>query len=164
MRLGAELALGHWVAGIRELFEELGVLLCVTENGEALDMEERAQRERFAMKRKALIAGSINFQRFLESEGLFCDAARLAYFSNWRTSQQSGIHLDTRFYLCRLPAYQSPLPSSHKASQGIWIDVERALKLNQEGRLPLTFPTFASLRSLADFDCLESLSREFRLG
>ena len=30
-----EVALGHWVAVSRELFEEVGILLCVTDAGDA---------------------------------------------------------------------------------------------------------------------------------
>ncbi|MCH7762087.1 NUDIX hydrolase, partial [candidate division TA06 bacterium] len=36
--LSPELALGHWVAGIRELFEEVGIFLCVDKNGRLLDL------------------------------------------------------------------------------------------------------------------------------
>src|SRR5713226_1518958 len=35
-----ELAIGHWIAGIRELFEEVGILLCVTESGAEIDLRD----------------------------------------------------------------------------------------------------------------------------
>jgi hypothetical protein len=36
------------------------------------------------------------------------------------------------------------------------------LRMSAKNQLPVIFPTFASLRTLADFDSLESVWREFR--
>jgi len=160
--LSPELALGHWVAGIRELFEEVGILLCVTEAGELLDMKEEKQKRRVAEKRKALIKGSIDFQKLLESEGLFCDVARLSYFSHWLTPEEFPIRFDTRFYLAHLPTDQSPLSTSQEVTHSLWTTPERSLELCEKGSLPVIFPTFASLRTLANFDSLQSLFDEYR--
>ncbi len=160
--LSPELALGHCVAGIRELFEEVGILLCVTEAGELLDMKEEKQKRRVAEKRKALIEGSIDFQKLLESEGLFCDVARLSYFSHWLTPEEFPIRFDTRFYLAHLPTDQSPLSTSEEVTHSLWTTPERSLELCEKGSLPVIFPTFASLRTLANFDSLQSLFAEYR--
>lgn len=162
-RLSPELCLGHWVAAVRELFEEVGILACVTEEGAPVAMKEKERTERIAEKRKALIEGGLHFHSLLESEGLFCDAGRLGYFSHWLTSEIFPIRFDTRFYIAALPADQTPLSTSQEVSQSLWISPERALKLLERGGLPMIFPTFASLRTLADFDSLEDLSREYRL-
>lgn len=167
MHLSPDLCLGHWVAGIRELFEEVGILLCVTEEGKPLDMmdvQEKERKERIAEKRKALIDGSINFKLLLESEGLFCDVARLSYFSHWLTPEEFPARFDTRFYVAPLPADQSPLSTSQEVTHSLWISPERALELCQQGDLPVIFPTFASLRTLANFESLESLFAEYRPG
>jgi len=160
--LSPKLCLGHWVAAIRELFEEVGVLLCVDESGKTVALEGR--RERLMEKREALIEGSLKFHEFLESEKLLCDAARLAYFAHWLTPEEFPIRFDTRFYLACLPAGQSPLPASQEVSESLWISPERALKLSQGGVLPLIFPTYASLRMLADFDSSERLLAEYGLA
>jgi 8-oxo-dGTP pyrophosphatase MutT (NUDIX family) len=60
--LDPELSLGHCVAGIRELFEEVGILLCVTENGAEIDAE--IQRE-LNGKRQALVGEVIDFGTLL---------------------------------------------------------------------------------------------------
>ena len=80
--LSAELSLAHWVAGIRELFEEVEILLCVTEAGAEPDMKDEELARRIAEKRKALVSGSLDFSSLLESEGLYCDAGRAVYFSH----------------------------------------------------------------------------------
>jgi 8-oxo-dGTP pyrophosphatase MutT (NUDIX family) len=163
MHLGPELCLGHWVAGIRELFEEVGILLCVTEAGRPLNID-KGRNERMAEKRKALIEGSIGFQALLESEGLFCDVAHLCYFSHWLTPEEFPIRFDTRFYLALLPADQSPLSTSQEVTHSLWIAPESALELCQQGKLPVIFPTFFSIRALADFDSLRDLLAEYRAG
>lgn len=160
--LSPELCLAHWVAAIRELFEEVGVLLCVTEAGKPINTQQQGLPERLTGKRRELIEGRINFLTLLESEGLFCDAAGLSYFSHWRTPEEFSTRFDTRFYLTPLPPDQDPLPISEEVAHSIWLTPERALKLCQEGSLPVIFPTFSSLRTLADFDSLDSLLAEYR--
>jgi len=157
-------SLAHWVAGIRELFEEAGILLCVAEGGGPLDMRETARKERLYKKRKALIEKSMKFETMLESERLLCDAARLVYFSHWSTPEEFPIRFDTRFYLALLPADQSPLSASHEVAQSSWLAPERALELCQQGKLPVIFPTYASLRTLANFDSSEDLFAAYRQG
>lgn len=161
--LTPEHSLGHWVAGIRELFEEVGVLFCVTDTGQPLDIKETRVKERLAAKRQALIQQAIDFQGLLESEGLLLDATRLAHFSHWVTPQEFSIRFDTRFYLALLPANQNPLARSHEVAHSLWITPDTGLELCQRSQLPMIFPTFASLRTLADFDSFESLCRHYGL-
>jgi len=159
--LSPELSLGHWVAAIRELFEEVGVLLCVAEEGRPSDGREKGHRENLADRRRALLHGSIDFREFLESEGLLCDAGLLRHFSHWLTPEEFPTRFDTRFYLCPLPLDQDPLAASEEVAHGFWVAPEQALDLCQRGKLPVIFPTFAVLRNLADYDSLESLWTEY---
>lgn len=161
--LSPQLSLGHWVAGIRELFEEAGVLLCVTEAGNSIDMKQEGLKGRLSQKRKQLIERSMDFLTLLDSEGFLCDASRLVYFSHWLTPEEFPTRFDTRFYLAPLPPGQNPLPTSEEVVHSLWITPERALKLCREGTLPMIFPTFSSLRTLADFDSLNSLLAEYRI-
>jgi 8-oxo-dGTP pyrophosphatase MutT (NUDIX family) len=55
--LSPELSLAHWVAAIRELFEETGILLCVTVNGSPLEAARDDLRKRLAKKREAVAKG-----------------------------------------------------------------------------------------------------------
>ncbi len=154
-------ALALWVAAIRELFEEVGILLAVNEAGEIWTAGSSNQS---APIHAASMEKSLTFQVLLESAGLFCDAASLAYFSHWQTPAQFSTRFDTHFFLARLPADQSPLPTSPEVAHSRWLTPDRALELFSKDELPMIFPTFASLRTLADFETLESVFREFRLG
>jgi hypothetical protein len=60
-----------------------------------------------------------------------------------------------------LPEGQIPLPTSLEVAHSLWLTPDRALKLFAEDHLPMIFPTFTSLRTLADFESLESVLREF---
>jgi 8-oxo-dGTP pyrophosphatase MutT (NUDIX family) len=155
-------ALGFWVAAIRELFEEVGVLLAVQENGQRLPTRHY-DRLKLVDRHAALVEQSLSFQSLLETDGLFLDAASLAHFSHWQTPAQFSTRFDTWFFLGALPNSQSPLSTSSEVAHGLWVSPDRALQLFSKDQLPMIFPTFASLRSLADFESLESVFREFRL-
>lgn len=157
--LGAHLkpdtALGHWVAGIRELFEETGVLLAMTPDGRSAEVSDE--------KRRSVAGKQISFRELLESENLFCDGGGLRYFSHWLTLEEFAIRFDTRFFIAVLPPDQVPLETSEEVAHALWLTPERAMQLYTRGGLPMIFPTYASLRTLADFNSLESLLAEYRL-
>jgi len=153
-------ALGLWIAGIRELFEEVGVLLAVADSGSRLAMDaERAAR--LAAKHRAMLNRGTDFSALLKSESLRCDLSQLAYFSHWQTPAQVPARFDTYFFLAVMPADQTPLPASYEVAHSLWLTPDRALRLFSGGELPMIFPTFACLRTLADFDSLEGLFKEY---
>jgi 8-oxo-dGTP pyrophosphatase MutT (NUDIX family) len=156
-------ALGLWAAGIRELFEKVGILLAVSKTEERL-VGTAIGKSNFVEKRAALLEKTLSFASFLEAERLLWDASSLAYFSNWQTPAQISECFDTRFFLALLPAGQAPLSTSPEVAHSLWLTPDRALELFGKDQLPMIFPTFASLRTLADFESLESVSREYGLN
>jgi len=161
--LTPQLSLGHWVAGIRGLFEQMGVILCTTEGGRPPKKVKGSFRDILIKKRRSLVEGCMDFQTLLESEGLFCDTKYLSYFSHWLTPNNAHPNYDARYYIASLPTDQKPIMRSRKQSTGLWITPERGMDLFQHGSLPMAFPTFASLRSLADYDSWDSLASEYGL-
>ena len=153
-------ALGFWIAAVRELFEEVGILLAVASSGARVVLSA-AQDKRIEEKHAALVNKSLSFRSLLESENLRCDLAALAYFSHWQTPAQNAIRFDTRFFLAALPIEQPALATSYEVAHSLWITPDRAIQLFEQGGLPLIFPTFASLRTLANFTTLDSLFEEF---
>ena len=154
-------ALGFWIAGVRELFEEVGVLLAVHENGGRMDPSRKAG---LIDKHAALLGNHLSFQSFLDCEGLLCDLSSMYYFSSWQTPSDSAMRFNTRFFLATLPEEQSPLPASPEVVHSVWLTPDRALHLFAKDELPIIFPTFVSLRMLADFETLDSVLREFQDG
>jgi hypothetical protein len=62
-----------------------------------------------------------------------------------------------------LPSGQTPLATSYEVTHSVWLTPDRAMQLFTRGELPMIFPTFATLRTLADFNTLESVLGEFGL-
>jgi 8-oxo-dGTP pyrophosphatase MutT (NUDIX family) len=156
-------AIGLWIAAIRELFEGIGVLLALEESGSLFNVDPARARV-LGRKHEALLSKSLSFLSLLESEGLRCDLGSLAHFSHWRTPAQVSIRFDTRFFLAALPSNQTPLFTSEEVPHSLWLTPDRALKLFDHGELPMIFPTFAALRTLADYETLESVLKDFFPG
>ena len=156
-------AIGLWVAAVREVFEEVGVLLAADSAGAKMSMSpERAGR--LVQHHHDVSEKRLSFAAFLQREQLYCDLASLSHFSSWQTPAQFAMRFDTRFFLAALPHGQIPLPTSYEVAHSVWLTPDRAMQLFTRGELPMIFPTFASLRTLADFDTLESVLREFDLA
>jgi len=162
--LSPQQAMAPWVAAIRSLFLEVGVLLAVDESGQD-PMRYPNWWIRMQSQRAALRAGRFSFESLLVEHGLWADIATLRYFSSWRLSNQESTDVDSHFYLVTLPheleERYSVLPTGSRAA---WLRPDRAILLCAKGELAMDFSTFASLRTLADFNSMESLVREYGHG
>jgi 8-oxo-dGTP pyrophosphatase MutT (NUDIX family) len=158
-----ELAIGHWVAGIRELFEEAGILLCVTESGAEIDLNDRATQKRFEAKRKAIVRGGLDFGDFLKTEALYCDLSRMVYFFHRITPEFYPMRFDTRFYIAPLPLNQSPLLRSEEVTDSQWIKPPEALARADREDFPILPPTTTVLGDLARIPTWNQLCERFNL-
>ena len=161
--LGAELCLAHWVAAVRELFEEAGIYFFVPPSGALNDSAGEELTRRLAGKRAALQDGTVEFSSLLSAENLCCDLSRLVYFFHRITPEHYPVRFDTRFYLAALPRQQTPLHSSEEVSESLWISAATALERLQSGTFPMMPPTVAVLRTLAGHGSWNALTKAFRL-
>jgi hypothetical protein len=154
-------ALGFWIAAIRTLFEEVGILFAIKENGEPVtsDAELKARLLEICTARRD---EAQDFPALMERESLFCDAAKLSYFSHWQTPAEFSRRFDTRYFLASMPDYQAPIATAAEVTHSLWLAPDRALQLFNRGELPMAFATFASLRTLADFSSVQSVLKEFQ--
>jgi 8-oxo-dGTP pyrophosphatase MutT (NUDIX family) len=162
--IGPEMCLGHWVAAVRELFEETGIHFFIDENGMAPDVSQRDVAERLSEKRRALSNGTFLLTQLLESEKLFCDLGRLTYLFHRITPEKYSVRFDTRFYLAALPANQTPLTSSEEVSESLWIAPEAAVEAAASGKFPMMPPTLITLRTLAEHGSWQNLCAAFPFG
>jgi 8-oxo-dGTP pyrophosphatase MutT (NUDIX family) len=162
--IGPEMCLGHWVAAVRELFEETGIHFFIDENGMAPDVSQRDVAERLSEKRRALSNGTFLLTRLLESEKLFCDLGRLTYLFHRITPEKYSVRFDTRFYLAALPDNQIPLISSEEVSESLWLTPQNAVDESATGKFPMMPPTLITLRTLAEHGSWQNLCAAFRLG
>jgi len=158
-----DVAVGHWVAVVRELFEEVGILLCVTESGAAIDLRDNAVRKRIELKRQAIVKKKSAFGAFLESENLFCDLSRAVYLDHWVTPEIYSMRFDTRFYIAALPAHQTSLASSEEVTHSVWIEPAAALAQIHRRDFPILPPTTIVLERLARIESWQQLRDRYSL-
>lgn len=158
-----ELALGHWVAAIRELFEEVGVLLCINEQGGTVKLEDAESRRRFEAKRREIVRERLGFADFLSEEGLYCDLSRAHYFFHRVTPEFYSIRFDARFYLALLPPGQAPLATSEEVAESLWLAPADALSRACSRDFPILPPTTTVLEHLSQLGSWERLCELFQL-
>jgi 8-oxo-dGTP pyrophosphatase MutT (NUDIX family) len=158
-----EQAMGHWVAAIRELFEETGIHFFVS----AKDLRPATSdglQERLAHNRQSLSKGRLALAALLESEQLLCDVGPLTYLFHRITPDHYPVRFDTRFYVASLPEGQTPLAFSEEVAESVWFKPQEALEESESGRLPMMPPTLIALRTLADLGTWENFKSAYRLG
>jgi len=154
--LGAEEALGHAVAALRETFEEAGVFLS-SEDGPLPEDFVRAAERRTANE---LPDGW--FHDWILSKGWKLGLSRLRRWAHWITPEMTKQRYDTRFFLAFMPPDQECVPDSRETTDGIWIKPTRALEGNLLGEIPLSPPTLVTLHELASFGNIKDLDTETR--
>src|SRR5690606_17485459 len=81
------LGLGLFLAGVRETFEESGILLaCRAGCEDWIDLTSDPEvAERFAGYRRALITGELSMTELAERENLVISLENIGYFAHWIT-------------------------------------------------------------------------------
>lgn len=153
-------ALGIFVAGIRETFEEAGILLAREPSGEPVSCRgERAAH--FAALREEILEGRLSFHEMIASEGLVLAVDRLVHFAHWITPELSPIRYDTHFFLAAAPPRQDASHDSFETTAHLWIAPREALERNEGGTLAMLPPTVVNLMALTRFasadDALSSM-------
>ncbi len=139
--------LDYYSAGIRELFEESGVLLAETETVvEGLDAA-----------RDALNDGSDKWDAFVARNELELRCDALHYFSHWITPPSQADRYSTRFFIAALPAGQAALHCGGELTDSCWMTAHDALEAGRRKAISLHFPTEKSLESIARHKTFEAL-------
>ena len=149
----AELAGGdplgaYWIAGIRETFEECGVLLA-RPPGEA-DMI-RADRLLAVADRHhaALLRNERSLPEVLTAENLEPATEALVHWAHWVTPASRSKRFDTRFFLAAAPPDQLAAHDGLESVESVWIAPARAVAEADAGQRRLVFATRKNLEKLA---------------
>jgi hypothetical protein len=148
-------ALAYWITGVRELLEETGVLYACDGNGRAVDVNRLAETVERA--RKALIAKDVTFAAFLAEHDWFCDLRAMRYLSHFITPKTSPIRFSARFFLCPVPATQTPRLITEETSEGFWIHPGEGHRRFLAGEMAMAEPAEYGLAYLAQFDSLDDV-------
>ncbi len=139
-------------AAVRELFEELGILLARNPRGPATE----ADADRIRLR----LAHGISFPTALKEAHLEPALDELAYFARWVTPEQLRRRFDTRFYLARLPAGQEVHPQPGEVDEWFWVSPEEAFA---DAAFTMVFATERVLRMVAVESDADSLLERYRI-
>lgn len=136
--------IAYYVAAARELFEEVGILLCEEDDGSIVQWSLEKERN----YRRLLIHGEISFLQILKQEGIYLNLNQLKYFGNLITPKGSPYRFDTNYFLSSLPLGQTPRPDNYEIDEAFWLTPEEAIAKFQKGELPMIKPTILVLQTI----------------
>lgn len=143
---------GYWIAGIRESFEEAGLLLAYDESGALVRYDDPATRERFDRYRAPLHAGELSLADICREERLRLAVDRIHFFNRFVTPFGRPRRFDTRFFIAEAPAGQTGTHDDFETVASRWISPQEALERNDAREFDLMRVTRMQLESLARFD------------
>jgi 8-oxo-dGTP pyrophosphatase MutT (NUDIX family) len=149
-------ALAFWVAAVRELLEESGILLACDAEGRPIDGRDPATREAIAGLRKDLMAGT-PLPVLLGRQGWTCDLRHLRYLSHFITPTSSPIRFTARFFLSRVPVDQAPALFTEETSEAFWIHPGEGYRRFIAGEMAMAEPAEYGLGYLAQFRSVDEL-------
>lgn len=146
----------YYSAAIRELFEEVGVLLARAEHSHDI---VNTDGETLARQRIDLVTGTLTWPQFLGERNLVLAADALHYISHWETPFGFPARFSTRFFVAAAPPDQQVLHDGRELVGSRWVSPSRALHMGHDDDLNLPFPTLKHVESLAKFSGLADLMR-----
>lgn len=138
----------HRIAAVRETFEECGVLLARSGDGDALIGGDRART--LTGYRRSLDRSEIGIAEFCRTERLALALDRLIPFARWITPPSRPPCFDTRFYLAVAPLGQQAEHDGAEVLDSLWLPPAKAVARAERGELNLVFPTWMNLLRLMD--------------
>lgn len=157
---GLEPGPAFWMAALREVFEETGVLLAADAAGRPAP--DALSEPHLAEWRERLMGGHAGLADLLEAEGLLPLARDIVYCAHWITPVAEPRRYDTRFFLARLPPGREVAADAREMTDAIWETPARALERFRQGDLPMVFPTVKMLEALVDHPSVDAALAAFR--
>jgi len=148
-------ALGFWVAGLRELFEETGLLLARDRRGAPVG--RAVPPERLAAARRRCRADAGAFGALLRAAGWRLATDRMAYWAHWITPEERPVRYDARFFVAAALDDAAPEPDREEVVGFRWLTAAAALAAHAAGELTLPMVTQRILGSVADYPTVAAL-------
>ena len=144
--------LAYYVACLRELFEEAGLLIACRDGGESVDLSDAHTVQRLAALRRQLNAGELGFAGVLAREDLVLDLRGLVYLAHWVTPVGPPRRYDTRFFVVLAPSDQTAAHDAGETIEDQWLRPVDALSSFQRGDFEMILPTVRTLQSIANLE------------
>jgi 8-oxo-dGTP pyrophosphatase MutT (NUDIX family) len=144
------------ICGIRETFEEAGVLLARdNKNGEVIN---GARCGALARKyREAIHSGEVSLLDLIEKEEITLACDQLILFARWVTPSFFPKRFDAFFFLAQTPEDQVASHDDIESTDSLWTTPVDALADADEDRKTVVFATRMNLVKLAQFDSVDAV-------
>lgn len=150
--------LAHWVAAVRECFEEAGLLYArARPAGPLLALDDPVVAERFASHRRALNARRRSLLDVCATEGIVLALDRLVYFAHWIAPEVAPHRFDARFFVAVAPEGQTPAHDAGETVADDWLRPADALEAHRSGSIVLMLPTIRNLQAIERFSTVAEL-------
>jgi 8-oxo-dGTP pyrophosphatase MutT (NUDIX family) len=149
--------LGYFVAALRELFEEAGLLVAYDEAGGEVLFDDVVDRARLDAYRSALNAGETTLSEILHAEGVRLDLRRINYLAHWVTPDLMPRRFDTRFFVVGAPAGQRASHDRGETTDLRWLRPDDALASHQRGEIDMVMPTIRNLQTIAPYSSVQEV-------
>ncbi|MGK5110541.1 MULTISPECIES: NUDIX hydrolase [unclassified Geodermatophilus] len=136
-------------AAVRETFEEAGVLLAGSADGN--DVVPDVSGDEWEAQRQALLTRELSLAELLADRGLALRSDLLRPFAHWVTPPVEPRRYDTKFFVAALPVGQEARHVTGEADEASWLTPEAALTEMRGGTRPMLPPTIHTLGQLAPF-------------
>jgi 8-oxo-dGTP pyrophosphatase MutT (NUDIX family) len=151
-------AAGLLIAGVRELYEEAGVLLACDEHAKPLSNADLAPHRALLHAARARVQrGDLPFHELLEQIGAYANASALTLFSQWITPPVFPRRYNAHFFLAQASPDQAAVADAFETHDGLWIAPKAALEQCAAGTFRMVYPTIKHVERLAQFDRAEDL-------
>jgi 8-oxo-dGTP pyrophosphatase MutT (NUDIX family) len=146
------------IAGLRELYEEAGVLLACDADGTPLsDADLAPHRDYLHAARTRVQAGELTFTDVLAEAHAFANAHALALFSQWITPPAFSRRYNAHFFVAKASPDQAAVADAFETHDGVWIAPTQALDRWKSGDFRMVYPTIKHVERLAQFHDVDSL-------
>jgi 8-oxo-dGTP pyrophosphatase MutT (NUDIX family) len=140
---------GYWVAGIRESFEEAGLLLAYDQSGELVRYDTPERARRFAAMREPLHAGTLSLFEICAAENLRLAIDAIHFHNRVVTPLGRPRRFDTRFFIAEAPAGQTGVHDDFETVDSVWVSPQEALRRHADQEFGLMRVTQMQLEELA---------------
>ena len=142
-----------YVAAVREVFEESGILFAQDATSEHAEHATRLLREGQA------------FDEVLTHMQLRLHTRSLAPWSRWITPVMPSVmskRFDTRFFVAAVPTGQVATHDNHEATESVWLQPRAALEQHRDGLIELAPPQIMTLAHLSRFGSVQQAMADAR--
>jgi len=153
-------ALAYYLASLREAFEETGIL--VAKQADGASPATAAENEAVDALRDDLMEDRVTFDQVLERLKCRLDGGSVEYLAHWITPEPEPRRYDTRFFAAKVRRGAHAIVDPREMTDAVWLTPSAALRRNQEGTLPMVFPTIHTLEQIADFASVDAVLSHLR--